>query len=385
MNRTLWFFHPIFIFVLSILALGTSLFLYIYWYIEVSAGLKSVMHRFNLDPSQVLEPQTWLVVLVLSLLVGIILLGIFTIFVYNQKTLQLYRLQHNFINNFTHELKTPVTSIRLFLETFVKHDLPPPERKKYIGFMLEDVRRLTENINRILNLAKLESKSYEGQFVASDLLETIQNFLADNRHLFAHCRITVHHPPGATYRATIDRPLMEMLLINLINNAMVHNGSDVPVIDIHFHQDKGWHRIQFLDNGIGLERRDIRRIFKKFYQTGRADAGTAKGSGLGLFLVQNIARIHGGKVTAQAKARATARTSPSICPGTRKTGKYRHLFERHGENSVQPADDQRILIIEDETHIAEGLRLNLALQGYAVEIAPDGSGDCISGKSGGRT
>jgi len=69
-------------------------------------GLKKVIQKANMDPDQVLASQTWVVILVLSILVGIILLGIFIIFVYNQKTVQLYRLQRNFINNFTHELKT---------------------------------------------------------------------------------------------------------------------------------------------------------------------------------------------------------------------------------------------------------------------------------------
>ncbi|MGD9082645.1 MAG: sensor histidine kinase, partial [Desulfobacterales bacterium] len=114
-TRTKWFFHPIFIFIFSIVALATSLILYIYWYMEVSAGLKEVAGKFNLDHGQLLESETWVVILILSILVGIILVGIFIIFVYNQKTIQLYRLQHNFINNFTHELKTPVTSLKLYL------------------------------------------------------------------------------------------------------------------------------------------------------------------------------------------------------------------------------------------------------------------------------
>jgi len=132
-NRFKWFYHPVFIFVFSIVALAASLALYIYWYIEVSAGLKAVIEKYNLDPSQFLEVQTWVVILVLSILVAIILAGVFIIFIYNQKTWQLYRMQRNFINSFTHELKTPVTSLKLYLETFAKHELPREDRLRDVG------------------------------------------------------------------------------------------------------------------------------------------------------------------------------------------------------------------------------------------------------------
>jgi len=301
MSRTLWFFHPIFIFILSIVALGVSLFLYIYWYIEVSAGLKSVVRKFNLHSAQVLEPQTWLVVLVLSILVGIILLGIFIIFVYNQKTLQLYRLQHNFINNFTHELKTPVTSLKLFLETLLKHELSRKDQERYIDYMLQDVDRLSENINRILDLAKIESKSHEGEFINTNLPDAVKHFLTENKRLFTDCEINIHVPPGKSFTCAVDPPLFEMLLMNLMTNAIKYNASKIPKIDISFEAGNGKLIIRFADNGIGLEKSELKKIFKKFYQIGRSDDMTAQGSGLGLYLVQNIARIHKGKVIAESR------------------------------------------------------------------------------------
>jgi len=298
MHRILWFWHPIFVFVLSILALAASLFLYIYWYIEVSTGLKAVVKKVNLDSRQVLEPQIWVVVLVLSILVGIILLGIFIIFVYNQKTVRLYRLQHNFINNFTHELKTPVTSLKLFLETFLKHEFSRDDREKYIDYMLQDVNRLSENINRILNLAKIESKSYEAEFVNLDLTDVIRQFIKSNHRLLANCEINIVPFSTGQFCYAIDRPLFEMLLMNLLTNAIKYNQSDKPRIDIACGMERGRLYIRFSDNGIGIAKAELRKIFKKFYQIGHADDMTAKGSGLGLYLVQNIARIHKGKVIA---------------------------------------------------------------------------------------
>jgi len=313
MNRTKWFFHPIFIFILSIVALVTSLFLYIYWYVEVSTGLKSVVNKFNLDSNQVLESQTWIVIMVLSILVGIILLGIFIIFVYNQKTLQLYRLQRNFINNFTHELKTPVTSLKLFLQTFSKHELSRNDQLKYIQYMITDVGRLSDHINRILNLARIESKSYKKEFIVSDLAEAFEQFYKNNDHLFKGCQITIHHPPEPLLYS-INPPLFEMLLMNLLTNATKYNESKVPRIDITFERQNKKLLISFKDNGIGLEKGKIKKIFKKFYQVGRTDVISAKGSGLGLHVVQNIARIHKGKVVAESKGKGEGSVFTLILP-----------------------------------------------------------------------
>jgi signal transduction histidine kinase len=300
MNRTKWLIHPVFILVISILALVTSLFLYIYWYIEISSGLKSIVKRFDLDTGQFLTSQTWFVIMVLTVLVGVIIMGIFIIFVYNLKTLRLYRLQHNFINNFTHELKTPVTSLKLYLETFLKHELSREDRLKYTQYMLSDAGRLSEDINRILNLAQIESKSYTGEYVFQNLPETIENFYQNNSHLFRNCDIQVHLPKKETYFYQIILPMFEMLLMNLITNAIKYNNAAIPRIDITFEKRQKKLIVQFKDNGIGIDKSELKKIFKKFYQVGRADDMSAKGSGLGLYLVDHIAKIHKGKITAES-------------------------------------------------------------------------------------
>jgi len=301
LNRLKWFFHPVFIFIFSILALATSLFLYIYWYIEVSTGLRAVVQRYRLDPQQFFEAQTWVVILVLSILVGIILIGIFIIFVYSQKMARLNRLQHEFINNFTHELKTPVTSLKLYLETFLKHDLSREERIKYIGYMLQDTERLADNISRILNLAKIETKTYGGDFIACDLVETVRQFHQDNRHLFGNCDIRVHNPSGHPIFYRINPPLFEMLVMNLLNNGIKYNDHEKPRIDIRFLPEKGKLHLRFEDNGIGIDKAEMKKIFGKFYQARRGSGASPKGSGLGLYLVQNIARMHKGKVIAEKR------------------------------------------------------------------------------------
>lgn len=318
MYRTRWFFHPIAVFVFSIVALGLSLALYIYWYMEVSSGLDALVRRFNIDPQQVLESQTWVVILVLSLLVGIILMGIFTIFVYNQKAVQLYRLQNNFINNFTHELKTPVTSLKLYLETFAMHQIDRNDQLKYIGYMIRDVERLSDNINRILDLARIESKSYRGDFATSDLAALVEKLRGTIDHLFPNCEIIVC-PADELFEYPINESLFEMLLINLVTNAIKYNESEKPRIEISFNRRKRFIQIMFRDNGIGLEKSEIKKVFKRFYQAGHSDNMSAKGSGIGLYLVQNIAKLHQGKVIAESEGPGRGSTFTLMLP-IKKTG-----------------------------------------------------------------
>lgn len=301
MKQTKWFLHPITVFVLSTAALAISLFLYIYWYVQVSAGLKSVIAYYRLDASRFFEAQTWVVILILSLLVGVILAGILIIFIYNLKTLQLYRLQHTFISNFTHELKTPVTSLKLYLETFAKHKLPREEELKYIGFMLQDAERLSGNINSILNLARIESRVYEEKTAPEDLIEAIRRFIAGNTHLFGNCDIRIEPPSGGTITYPVIVPLFEMLLMNVLTNAVKYNASGKPRVDISFEQAEHDLLIRFRDNGIGIPKEERKRIFRKFYRSHSSDQVAVGGSGIGLYLVQQIARLHHGSVVADSE------------------------------------------------------------------------------------
>lgn len=318
MKQTRWLFHPLTVFIFSILALMLSLALYIYWYISVSSGLQALADRLNIAPDQVLEPRVWLVILVLSILVGIILMGIFTIFVYNQKTLQLYRLQHNFINNFTHELKTPVTSLKLFLETISKHDLPREDQLKYISYMLADVGRLSDHINRILNLARLESKSYKGIFEETDISDAIEKIVAENSPFFENCDIRISNSIKDRCVYQLDRLLFEALVMNLLTNAVRYNNSDAPVIDIRFHQENRNLNIEFQDNGIGINKKEAKKVFRKFYQARRSGSALARGSGLGLNLVQSIARLHKWRIKAEGRTDATGSIFTLILPDKTK-------------------------------------------------------------------
>ncbi len=298
MTRVRWFFHPIIILILSILAVGLSLFLYIYWYVEASAGLEKLTQRYKIDPEQVLAPQTWMVILVLSILVGIILVGLFIIFVYHQKTIQLYRLQRNFISNFTHELRTPVASTKLYLETLRKYELPREEQLKYLDYMIGDADRLSHNISRILNLARIESRTWDGEFEIVELVQEVERFRRKNANLFEGCESELHNPSGRSYTCRLNRDLFEILLMNLFTNAIKYNRSARPRLDLVFSPGRRGVEVSFKDNGIGISKTERKKVFRKFYQSGTAEDRSARGTGLGLYLVELIARRHKGKISA---------------------------------------------------------------------------------------
>lgn len=295
-----WFIHPILVFILSIVALAASLVLYVYWYLEVSTGLQRIVKTYKLDQEGFFEFNTWVVILVLSILVGLILVGVFIIFVYYQKTWRIYRLQRNFIDSFTHELKTPVASLKLYLETFSRHELPREDQLRYIGFMLNDVERLLGHINRILQLARIESGSYAREFVRRDLVGHVERFRDENADLFPNGVVTIDNPSKRAFPIGLNVHLFDILLMNLFSNAMRYNHSPQPRLDIRFVERPNGVDIRFEDNGIGIERRDLGKIFRKFYRAGRPDDLTTRGSGLGLYLVQQIARIHKGRVRAES-------------------------------------------------------------------------------------
>jgi len=262
----------------------------------VNAALEDLVFKYHLNSQSLMQTQTWVLVLSLSLLVAVILAGLLIIFIYYQKMIQLYHLQQNFINGFTHELKTPIASIQLFLETFARHELPRTEQLKYFEFMRRDTVRLADNVNRILNLGRLEDRNFEADFVEQDLVVLIKQFLKSTPHLFEDGKVIFQSNINSLF-LPIDSALFEMLLMNLITNALIYNKSNEKMVDIILSEKNNLILLDFKDNGMGLEKNQMKKIFKKFYQVGKS----AKGSGLGLYIVQSIAKLHRGEIAAFSK------------------------------------------------------------------------------------
>ena len=293
MIKSRWFYHPLFIFIFSLIALVSSLIIYIRSYLRVNAALEDLVLKYHLNSKSLMQTETWVLILILSLLVAVILAGLLIIYIYYQKMIQLYRLQQNFINGFTHELKTPIASLQLFLETFARHEFPRTEQLKYLEYMRRDTVRLADNVNRILNLGRLEDRNFEADFIEQDLVELIEHFLKSTPHLFEEGKVSFHSTVESII-LPIDTALFEMLMMNLITNALIYNKSSEKLVDINLSLQGNLIFLDFKDNGMGLDKSQIKKIFKKFYQVGKS----TKGSGLGLYIVQSIAKLHKGEISA---------------------------------------------------------------------------------------
>jgi signal transduction histidine kinase len=167
--------------------------------------------------------------------------------------------------------------------------------------MIEDVKRLSTTIGSILNLAEIQGKTYAGHFVVRDIVSFTSRFIEKNRHVFKNAVIRMdNRTSDPCCYCRINDNLFEMLLMNLLTNAVKYNTSRTPRVDIIFELQKNRHVVRFIDNGIGIPRSERKKIFKKFYQAGDAQTRSAKGNGLGLYLVAGIVKVHRGTIQVDA-------------------------------------------------------------------------------------
>jgi len=314
LNPSRWYLHPVLIFACSIFALATSLVLTVSWYMEITSALEVIILKFHIDPQSIFPSKTGMTILVLSALIAVVLIGILLAFIYYQKTVNLFRLQHNFIYNFTHELKTPVTSLRIYLETFIRHPMEPCDIKKYSKNMLEDIDRLTENINSILNLARIESQNFGSEVTRVSLVKLVEDFCKKNRSLFRGLDIEIENQINSRTVYPVNLFLFEMLLMNIISNAIKYNDAESPKLTIRFKSFIQKVTIDFIDNGIGVDKKEAKRIFRKFYQSVPKQKNNVSGSGLGLYLVSSIAIIHGWKASVASPGRDKGATFTITIP-----------------------------------------------------------------------
>jgi len=215
--------------------------------------------------------------------------------------------QHDaFINAVSHELKTPIASIRLYLETLKRHKLDTQKRAEFYDIMLADTDRLLHTVEQVLRAGEVAHRRTRRSEETVDLRETARACLELARTRYPHLpadSFSYAETFGDGERALVkgDADDLMVALANLIDNAVKYSGDAVRVsVDIAPAGEKEL-ELRVTDGGVGLPRAELKRIFRRFYRAPGRLVAQVKGTGLGLFIVQSIVKRHGGKITAESE------------------------------------------------------------------------------------
>jgi signal transduction histidine kinase len=246
---------------------------------------------------------------VAALVVGVVLFGliiagliVYTVFL----VMEIKRNEEHdsFINAVTHELKTPIASIRLYLETLQSRDVNEGQRRQFYDIMLADADRLHNTVNQVLKAGVLREKP--GQPGARSAVVDVAALARDCVEL----ALLRHHLRDDAVELQIQQEALlvkgdveelRTVLANLLDNAVKYSGNAVrvTVAVVTPSPHSLWVRVS--DRGVGIPKRQLKRIFNRFYRVQPLGLKAVKGTGLGLYIVRSIARAHGGRVFAHSE------------------------------------------------------------------------------------
>jgi signal transduction histidine kinase len=236
------------------------------------------------------------VVLFSILIAGVVLNTVFLV-----REVRRNERQDSFLNAVTHELKTPIASIKLYLETLERRSVEEAQRKRFYAIMREDADRLLATVESVLKAGELGQRARIQQRVRLEMhplvAECIDVVLL--RHHLPPEAIQLVDIPGSVRLYVRANPEdLRSAVLNLLDNAVKYSPNGVHIRCRIGIERYTWVALAITDTGVGLQPHELKRIFKRFYRAGSNDQVKIKGTGLGLFLVQTIAKQHGGVVRA---------------------------------------------------------------------------------------
>jgi signal transduction histidine kinase len=212
-----------------------------------------------------------------------------------KKELFLKKLQNNFLLSVTHELKTPLTAMKLYMETLLKRTMNPEQITLIAENSLNETQRLQEQVEKLLLSAQLDSRKYELEKQHLNLSELINELVInynkprqekDKIKAFIEDQIIIY----------ADASAIEMILNNLLSNAAKYGGEN-PSIEISLKAIQSQIILRVSDQGIGISDLDKKMLFNKFYRVGDEQTRKTKGTGLGLFIARHLVNMHKGKLS----------------------------------------------------------------------------------------
>ena len=251
------------------------------------------------------------VIFFLLLIAGMVLNTIFLV-----REIRRNEQHDSFINAVTHELKTPVASIRLYLQTLQTRDLDDTKRREFYRIMLEDSDRLLQTIEQVLRAGSTGSRLRRIARARVDLGEIARECveLARTRFHLDPSALAYDERVQGLDRVVIGDPEeLKAAVWNLIDNAVKYSAGDVR-INVSLEEVEGRLAVRVRDRGVGISRAELKRIFGRFYRIPASVAMRTKGSGLGLFIVRSVARRHGGRAFAESEGAGHGSTFTLLLP-----------------------------------------------------------------------
>jgi two-component system, OmpR family, sensor histidine kinase VicK len=265
---------------------------WVYLFIGRSKEFRELALRYK--PELVSKGVEWLVLVEGLLMLLAILAGVYIIFLYWRRQAKLYLQQRTYISQLTHELKSPLASIQLHLETVKLRDLPKEKLNGFIDTMLSDTDRLNVLTSNLLMATRIEFRQLGEKAKRIDFSRFVSEYLELKRgDLPEGGRITAEVEPGIY--AVVDAEGMEMALRNLLENALLYSPVS-PEIRVSLSRSGRHCLLQFQDNGKGLKKGELEKIFEMFYRV-RTPGENIRGTGLGLYIVKSVVNAHGGKIS----------------------------------------------------------------------------------------
>lgn len=213
--------------------------------------------------------------------------------------------QHDsFINAVTHELKTPIASIRLYLQTLQRRDVDEAQRREFYRLMLDDTDRLMGTVDQVLKAGEAGNKRQDRRIPVDfgGLVRDCVEVARTSHHLPAESlryEQSINH--GAAAGVLGDPEELRAAVSNVLDNAVKYSGDRVEISVRLDTPDEKLVTLSVRDQGVGIPAEELKRIFKRFYRVSHRSLSHVKGTGLGLFIVRAIARKHGGRVFAESE------------------------------------------------------------------------------------
>ena len=246
--------------------------------------------------------------------------------------------QHDsFINAVTHELKTPIASIRLYLQTLQHREVDETQRREFYRRMLDDTDRLLGTVEQVLKAGVAGHKKSSRERVAVDFENLVQECvdLARTGHHLQPQALRVEPPGGHGMVVTGDPEELRTAVANLLDNAIKYSGEQVDVSIRLETPDEKHVRLSVQDHGVGIPPAELKRVFKRFYRVSNRSLAQIKGTGLGLFIVRAIAKKHGGRAFAQSQGEGHGTTVVLELP--RDISAERHLDSAEPRRAAEKA------------------------------------------------